>query len=129
MAPSPDPFSYAVLRVVPDIEREEFLNGGLILFCRPRRFLAARTALDEEALEALHPGCDVDGLHDQLRLFERTAEGAADAGPIANLEPSERFHWLTAPRSTLVQPGPIHTGLTDDPAATFEHLFTRLVVR
>lgn len=129
MAPSPEPFSYAAIRVVPDIEREEFLNAGLILFCRSARYLVARTALDEPALEALHPGCDVDGLRDQLRLFDRVAAGETNAGPIALLDQSERFGWLTAPRSTVVQPGPIHTGTTADPAATFEHLFTVLVKR
>lgn len=127
--PSPDAFSYAVLRVVPDIEREEFLNAGLILFCRPRRFLVARASLDEAALQALHGDCDGDALREQLRLVERIAAGEPDAGPIAALEQSERFHWLTTPRSTLVQPGPIHTGITDDPAATFEHLFDVLVAR
>ncbi|HET6381625.1 MAG TPA: DUF3037 domain-containing protein [candidate division Zixibacteria bacterium] len=125
----PDPFSYAAVRVVPDIEREEFLNAGLILFCRPRRFLRARTALDEQALETLHPGCDAGALRGQLRLIERIAEGDETAGSVARMEPSERFHWLTAPRSTVVQPGPIHTGMTDDPAATFDHLFARLVER
>lgn len=129
MTPSRDAFSYAAIRVVPDIEREEFLNSGLILFCRPRRFLRARTALDEAALRAVHPGCDVDGIQRQLALVERIAAGAADAGPIARLDLSERFHWLTAARSTLVQPGPIHTGVTDDAAATFEHLFAVLVER
>jgi hypothetical protein len=125
----PDPFSYAVLRVVPDIERGEYLNAGLILFCRPRRFLRARAALEERALETLHPGCDAEALHGQLRLIERIAEGDESAGSVARMEPSERFHWLTTPRSTVVQPGPMHTGITDDPAATFDHLFRRLVER
>jgi hypothetical protein len=117
------------MRVVPDIEREEFLNAGLILYCRPARYLVARAALDEAALAALHPGCDVEGMRGQLRLIERIAAGEAAAGPIALLDQSERFGWLTAPRSTIVQPGPIHTGTTQDPAATFEHLFTVLVAR
>ncbi|HEX2221334.1 MAG TPA: DUF3037 domain-containing protein [Candidatus Limnocylindria bacterium] len=123
------PFSYAPVRVVPDIEREEFLNAGLILYCRPRRFLRARTSLDVAALDALHPGCDVDALRAQLRVFERIAAGETDAGPLAHLSQSERFHWLTAPRSTAVQPGPIHTGVTEDPAATFDHLYRVLVER
>lgn len=129
MAPSRDAFSYASIRVVPDIEREEFLNAGLILFCRPRRYLVARTALDEEALRGLHPGCDVDGIRAQLRLVERIAAGDPDAAPMGAMEQSERFHWLTTPRSTLIQPGPIHTGVTDDPDATFDHLFRVLVER
>ena len=127
--PSPDAFSYAALRVVPDIEREEFVNAGLILFCRPRRFLRARTLLDEEALRALAGDCDVAGLREQLGLVERVAAGEANAGPIARLDQSERFHWLTAARSTMVQAGPIHTGVTGDPEATFQHLFGVLVER
>jgi hypothetical protein len=129
VVPSRSPFSYAVLRVVPDIEREEFLNAGLILFSRASRFLAARSDVDAETLRALEGDCDVDGVRDQLRLVERIAAGDADAGPIARLSQSERFGWLTAPRSTTVQPGPIHTGVTDDPGATFEHLFGLLVAR
>ena len=125
----PDPFSYATLRVVPDIEREEFLNAGLILFCRPRRYLRAQAQLDRAALGALASGCDADALEDQLRLVERIAAGEVGGGPIAALELSERFHWLTTPRSTLVQPGPIHAGVTEDPDATFEHLFRLLVER
>jgi hypothetical protein len=129
VAQQPDSFSYAVVRVVPDIEREEFLNAGLILYCRPRRYLAARTWLDETALAALRRDCDTDGIREQLRLVERIAAGETDAGQIAALEQSERFHWLTTPRSTLIQPGPIHAGVTDDPAATFEHLWGVLVAR
>lgn len=129
MAQSPEAFAYAAIRVVPDIEREEFLNAGLILFCRPARYLVARTALDEAALAALLPGCDVEGMRAQLRLIERIAAGEADAGPISLLDQSERFGWLTAPRSTIVQPGPIHSGTTEDPAATLEHLFAVMVVR
>jgi hypothetical protein len=126
---SRSPFSYAVVRVVPNIEREEFLNAGLILFSRPHRFILARTHLDETRLRDLAANGDVEGVRGQLDLFERIAAGDAGAGPIARLSPSERFHWLTAPRSTAVQPGPIHTGVTDDPRATFEHLFAVLVAR
>ena len=129
MTPSRSAFSYAVVRVVPDIEREEFLNAGLILFSRPHRYLVARTRLDADALGSLSAGGDLEGLREQLALVERIAAGSADAGPIAHMTPSERFHWLTAPRSTGVQPGPIHAGVTDDPAATFEHLFSLLVAR
>jgi hypothetical protein len=129
VAQSSEAFAYAAIRLVPDIEREEFLNAGLILYCRPARYLAARTALDEAALAALQPGCDVEGMRGQLRLIERIAAGEAEAGPIALLDQSKRFGWLTAPRSTIVQPGPIHTGTTEDPAATFEHLFRVMVER
>lgn len=129
MTQSRSAFSYAVVRVVPDIEREEFLNAGLILFSRPHRFILARTELDEGRLRGLAEDGDIEGLRGQLDLFERIAAGERDAGPIARLTPSERFHWLTAPRSTAIQPGPIHTGVTDDPRATFEHLFELLVAR
>jgi hypothetical protein len=115
--------------LVPDIEREEFVNAGLIVFCRPLRYLTARAAVDEAALAALRPDCDVEGIRAQLSLVERIAAGDPDAGPIAVMEQSERFHWLTTPRSTVVQPGPIHAGVTADPDATFEHLWAVLVVR
>ena len=129
MAPSRSAFSYAVVRVVPDIEREEFLNAGLVLFCRARRFLAARTDLDDDALDALRSGCDHDAIRAQLAFVERMAEGSIDVAPFTAMNESERFHWLTTPRSTLVQPGPLHAGTTEDPGATFDHLFEVLVRR
>lgn len=129
MAPPRSAFSYAVIRVVPDIEREEFLNAGLILFDRERRFLAARTHLDADALATLHPDADVEGIRGQLELVERLAAGEVTAAPFDRMSQSERFHWLTTPRSTAVQTGPLHAGTTEDPAATFEHLFTTLVLR
>jgi hypothetical protein len=122
-------FEYAVVRIVPDVEREEFVNAGLILFCRERRYLRARTRLDVAALEALRPGCDHDGLREQLALVEAVAAGEITTGPFAGMDQSQRFHWLTTPRSTVVQPGPLHAGVTDDPDATFAHLFATLVER
>jgi hypothetical protein len=127
--PSRSPFSYAVLRIVPDIEREEFVNAGLVLFCRSRRFLRARTSLDAKRLRALRPSADVDGLAGQLALIEQIAAGEVASGPLADMSQSERFHWLTTPRSTAVQPGPIHGGMAEDPDATFEHLYSTLVDR
>lgn len=127
--PSRDPFFYAVVRVVPDIEREEFVNAGLVLFCRPHRFLAARTHLDAEALHAIHPGADLDGISEQLALVEGVAAGTVGAAPFEAMSQSERFHWLTTPRSTVVQPGPVHAGTTEDPGGTFEHLYGTLVRR
>ena len=127
--PSRSAFSYAVLRVVPDIEREEFVNAGLILFARERRFLAARTFHDEAALDALTAGCDHAAIRRQLEMIEQVAAGTAVSAPFDAMSQSERFHWLTTPRSTVVQPGPIHGGTTDDPQATFEHLFAVLVRR
>ncbi|HEY6608996.1 MAG TPA: DUF3037 domain-containing protein [Candidatus Limnocylindria bacterium] len=129
MAPSRSAFSYAVVRVVPDIEREEFVNSGLILFSRPREFLAARTDLDASALSALRDGCDLDGIREQLAFIEDMAAGRVAEGPFAAMSQSERFHWLTTPRSTLVQPGPLHAGTTDEPAETFERLYRILVKR
>jgi hypothetical protein len=129
VAPSRSPFEYAVVRIVPDIEREEFINAGLILFCRARRFLRARTALDGGALSAVHPDNDAAAIGEQLRFIEAVAAGTLDVVPFATMSQSERFHWLTTPRSTLVQPGPLHAGMSDDPDATFDHLFGVLVSR
>lgn len=129
MPPSRSAFSYAVVRIVPDIEREEFVNAGLILFCRERQYLAMRTSVDREALEVMRPGTDADAIAAQLALAERIAAGDATAAPFAGMSQSERFHWLTTPRSTVVQPGPLHAGTTDDPAATFEHLYEVMVSR
>jgi hypothetical protein len=122
-------FQYAIVRVVPRVERGETLNAGVVLFSRRLRFLAARTELDEAALGALAPGCDLEGVRRQLQTIERVAAGDPAGGPIAALEPSERFHWLTAPASTIVQPSAVHTGLTSDPAAELERLFRMLVDR
>jgi Protein of unknown function (DUF3037) len=122
-------FAYAILRVVPRVERGEALNVGVVLFSRRHRYLAARTELDEAALAAMAPDCDGGEIASHLVALERVAAGDPAGGPIASLPPSERFHWLTAPASTVVQPSAVHTGLTSDPAAELEHLFARLVLR
>jgi len=127
--PAREGFQYAVLRVVPSVERGEAFNAGVVLYCRRLGFLAARTWLDEAALAALAPRCMAGEVREHLSALERVAAGEPSGGPIAALEPSERFHWLTAPSSTIVQPSAVHTGLTADPAAELEHLFTRLVTR
>lgn len=127
--PSRSAFTYAVLRIVPDIEREEFVNAGLILFDRERRFLLARTDVDLGALAALDGDGDLDAIRAQLELVEAIASGTTDVTPFTGMSQSERFHWLTTPRSTLIQPGPLHAGVTDDPEATFEHLYGVLVRR
>jgi DUF3037 family protein len=127
--PGREDFQYAIVRVVPRVERGECLNVGVVLFSRRLRFLAARTELDVAALAALAPDCDPDEVRPQLETIERVAAGDPAGGPIAAMEPSERFHWLTAPASTIVQASPVHTGLTDDPAAELDHLFSRLVER
>lgn len=127
--PGREPFQYATVRIVPRIERGELVNAGVLLFCRPLRFLGARTQLDEALLAALAPGCDPAAVRPHLQAVERIAAGEEAGGPIARLPQSERFHWLVAPASTIVQPGPVHTGLTDDPQAELERLFGRLVER
>jgi hypothetical protein len=124
-----EPFQYAAVRIVPRVERGELVNAGVVLFCRPLRFLGARTHLDVGLLTALSPGCDPADVLPYLEAVERIAGGDAAGGPIAALPPSERFHWLVAPTSTIVQPGPVHTGLTSDPAGELERLFAALVKR
>jgi hypothetical protein len=103
------------------------MNAGVVLFCRPRRFLAATVALDEARLRALAPDADADGVRGHLDALARIAAGDPAAGPIAALPPSERFHWLVAPSSTIIQCSAVHTGLTDDPAAELDHLVVQLV--
>jgi hypothetical protein len=121
------PFQYAVIRVVPRVDRGEFLNAGVILLCRPQRFLAARVALDRDRLAALAPDVDPEAIEGHLEGIVRIARGDADAGPIAALGQGERFHWLVAPSSTVIQPSDVHTGLCDDPAEELDHLVERLV--
>lgn len=123
----PEAFQYAVLRVVPSLEREEFLNVGVIVFCRRRGYLAARVALDTNRLAALAPEVDVEALSAHLEARVRIAAGAPDAGPIAALPMSERFHWLAAPSSTVIQSSPVHSGVCEDPEEVLEHLMSRLV--
>ena len=127
-APGREEFQYALLRVVPHVERGERINAGVVLFCRRGRFLAARVALDRARLAALAPDVDADGIERHLQTLVRIAAGDPQAGPIARLEQSERFHWLVAPSSTVVQPSPVHTGLSGDPAAELERLFVTLVL-
>ena len=121
------PFQYAIVRVIPLVERGECLNAGVVLFCRPRRFLAARVELDEDRLRALAPDIDLWAVRGHLDALCRIAAGDPAAGPIAALPPSERFHWLVALASTIIQCSPVHTGLTDDPEAELERLIARLV--
>ena len=121
-------FEYAVLRVVPRVEREEFLNVGVIVYCAAQGFLQARFELPEARLRALAgPQLDLADLHERLRAFERICRGRAEGGPIGQLPPASRFRWLTATRSTVVQTSPVHPGLCDDAAATLARLFAELV--
>jgi hypothetical protein len=121
------PFSYAIVRVVPSVERGERVNAGVVLFSRPRRFLGARVALDERRLAALAPGLEAGDVRPYLDQLVGVAEGDPAAGPIAALPQSERFGWLVAPSSTIIQPSPVHTGLCEDPRSMLEHLFSTLV--
>ena len=126
-SPTPSPFAYLILRVVPSVERGERLNVGVIVFCRQLGFLGARVGLDHGRLTALGPDVPMAELADHLDAMVRVCDGAPGAGPIAVLEPSERFGWLAAPSSTIVQPSEVHTGLCCDPAATLSALYDRLV--
>jgi hypothetical protein len=124
-----EPFEYAIVRVVPRVERGEALNAGIVLLSRPHRFLGAVTFLDAAVLVALSPDCDPEIVRAHLAEIERIAAGDPAGGPIAQLSAPERFHWLVSPSSTIIQPSEVHTGLTADPAATLEHLFRTLVRR
>jgi DUF3037 family protein len=122
------PFSYAVYRLVPRVERGERINVGVVLFSRPLDFLGARTHVDEARARALQPDLDLDAVRPHLLAIERIAAGDPAAGPIAALDTTQRFHWLVAPSSTIIQPSAVHTGLCDDPAAQLERLHRELVV-
>jgi hypothetical protein len=111
--PSPASFDYAILRVVPRVERQEFINAGVVAFCLERKYLAARIHLDAERLKALWPGADVELAREHLEAVRRICEGDLAAGPIAKLSQRERFHWIISPRSTIIQPAPVHTGVCD----------------
>jgi len=116
-------FEYALVRVVPRVERGEAINAGVIVYSQQYRYLCARIELDEGRLRALDPTVDLDSVRTALTAFTK----ACSEGPLADRPLGERFRWLTAPRSTIVQPGPVHTGLTTDPAAELDHLFDTLV--
>jgi hypothetical protein len=122
-----DTFEYAVIRVLPRVERGEQINVGVVLYCQNRDFLAARIHLDADRLHALDPGADAEAVAASLHSWETICAGGPDAGPAATMRLGERFGWLTAPRSTVVQAGPVHTGLTDDPAAELDRLLALLV--
>lgn len=121
------PFAYAAIRVVPRVEREEFVNVGVVLFSRPRKFLGVQARLDADRLRALWPDIDVDAVERQLEVIRLVAAGDPGGGAIARLSPAERFGWISAPSSTVVQPGPVHAGLAHDPATALHELFVELV--
>jgi hypothetical protein len=111
--PTPASFDYAILRVVPRVERQEFINAGVVVFCLEKRYLAARIQLNVERMKALWPEADVELARQHLEAVPRICEGDPAAGPIAKLSQRERFHWIISPRSTIIQPSPVHTGVCD----------------
>jgi hypothetical protein len=119
-------FDYAIVRVVPCVEREEFFNAGVILFCREQKFLDARIALDKARLAAFCPSVDVAEIEKHLNLIPRICAG--NGGPVGQLSQADRFHWLVNPRSTSIQVSPVHTGICDDPSATLNHLMETMVI-
>lgn len=123
MSTEPEAFQYALVRVVPRVERGEAINVGVIVYSKRLRYLAARIELDEDRLRALAPGADLVAVRSALTAFER----ACTQGPLAQRPLGERFNWLTAPRSAIVQPGPVHGGVTTDPQAELDRLFAALV--
>jgi hypothetical protein len=123
-----EPFEYAVLRVVPRVDRGESMNAGVLLYCQARDFLGARVQLDVDRLRALDPAADPDAVEHALRTAAGVCDAEATAGPAGEEDPGRRFRWLTAPRSTVVQPGPVHTGITSDPEAELVHLLEVLVL-
>jgi hypothetical protein len=125
--PARSAFEYAVLRIVPDIERGEFINAGVVLFCRTRRFLDARVALRSQQLLALAPELDLPPIEGQLLAIPQICRGEPGSGAIGALPQPERFRWIVAPRSTIIQSSAVHCGLSADPAAELVKLFARMV--
>lgn len=126
--PALSSFDYAILRVVPRVEREECINAGVLLFCLERDFLQARVEVNEPRLRALWPGTDVELVRAHLEAIPRICAGGPDAGPIARLSLRERFHWLVAPRSTIIQVSAVHSGLCESPERALDDLFRQMVL-
>jgi len=125
--PAKSSFDYALVRVVPRVEREEFVNAGVILFCRQRDFLGARIELDRDRLRALWPQADLPLIEEHLAAIPLVCAGGDGAGPIGKLTLPERFHWLVSPRSTVIQVSPVHAGLCEDPERALEELVDRMI--
>jgi hypothetical protein len=123
----PSTYDYAIIRVVPKVEREEFVNVGAIVSCPGNGFLDARIELDEKRIKALDPTANLEQIRAHLATIPAICAGGKDAGPIGQLPQRERFHWLVAPRSTVIQTSPVHTGSCKDPAALLEHLLETMV--
>ena len=125
--PDPVSYDYAVVRVVPSVEREEFINAGAVVFCAQRDWLGAKVELDEARLRALAPAADVEDIRQHLAAIPRICAGGPAAGPIGALSRKERWHWLVAPRSTVIQLSPVHAGLCESPEAALERILDREV--
>ena len=125
--PALSSFDYAILRVVPRVERGELINAGVLLFCLERDFLGARVEVDESRLRAIWPETDVELIRQHLEAVPRICAGSPEGGPIARLSLRERFHWLVAPRSTVIQVSPVHAGLCESPERTLDELFRQMV--
>ena len=126
----PEPFEYAVLRVIPRVERGEGVNVGVVVFCRTKGYLDARIDLGDRqvaALDALQPDLELEAVRSHLETTRQIVAGADEGGPLAKLAAPERFRWVTAPSSTMIQPSEVHGGMTDDPAGSLRDLFDRLV--
>lgn len=121
-------FEYAIIRVVPKVEREEFINVGVILYCGPLKFLSTKISLNKERIKALCQEAECEELEEYINSFERISKGGKGSGPIGELPAAERFRWLTATRSTIVQTSKVHPGLTDNPQQMLNRLFEQLVV-
>ncbi len=125
--PDKAPYSYAVIRIVPRVDRDEFINGGVIIYSAARKFLGARVRMNEGRLKALWPSADGELIERHLQAIPKVCKGEANAGPIARMPMGERFHWLTSPRSTMIQVSPVRTGISDDPEAVLDRLAAELV--
>ena len=124
---APCSYDYAIIRVVPRVDREEFINVGVIVSCPALDYLAARIELDEARLRVLHSGVDLDTVRQNLASIPIICAGGPGSGPIGRLTPRERFHWLVAPRSTMIQTSSVHTGRCDQPSQVMENLVDRMV--
>ena len=125
---APNSYDYALIRLVPSVERGECLNVGVILFCRTLDFLGARIYLNEARLLALSPVLDLAAIQQQLETIMLICEGGPEAGPLGKMSQSERFHWLVSPRSTIIQSSPTHEGMCHNPEAALEHLLKTMVL-
>lgn len=126
--PAQNLFEYAIIRIVPRVEREEFLNVGVILYSRPAKFLAALYTLNSDRLLAFNSELDIAELENYLQSLDRICKGSVNAGPIGQLDLASRFRWLTATRSTIIQTSKVHPGFCNDPAAALERLFHEMVL-